>query len=120
MRPTYEEIEAAYQGRRTQADEDTATDEEEGEAGEERKPKDTEEEEEPRRRRPSPRDEEESTDANPCPEGKRFGVDIDTMEACQKCDEWDPCVKEYKRLQNPEPPPQEDPPRRRLPRRKID
>jgi hypothetical protein len=114
MRPTYDEIEAAYQGRRTQADEDSEADE----TGEERKPKEMEQTEEPQRRRPSPRD-EEPADENPCPEGKRFGVDIDTMEACQKCDEWDPCVQEYKRLQKPEPepPPQEDPPRRRLPRR---
>jgi len=126
IRPSYDEIKAAYEGRKTQTEEQET-------GGEQRKPKDTEEsapvqeatkEGTPRRRRPSPRD-EESNDMketiNPCPEGKRFGVDIDTMEACQKCDMWDPCVKQYKALQKPAPePPKDEEHKRRLPRRTVE
>ena len=121
IRPSYEEIEAAYQGRKTEVEEEPVKQEEE----KERKPKG--EEPEPQRRRPSTKEGEETPesakDGNPCPEGKRFGVDIDKFEVCQKCDEWDPCVKEYKRLQEdpvPAPKEEEETPRRRLPRRTID
>lgn len=93
--PTYEEFEDMLFGRQETTGEETPTAEPAKETRE-------------RKREPARADGE-----NPCPEGLRFGVDVDTTDFCKSdCPEeiWKACGVEYDRLQEeskkePEPEP---------------
>jgi len=103
MRPSYEEIEKAYRGTKS-------------EPAEQQQEEQAAEEEEPRKRR-VPLRREQSTDDNECPAGGRFGVDIDKLADCEKCAVWDDCAAEFNKEAEPE---QEQPEeKRRLPRRRA-
>ena len=114
MRPTYEEIERAYKGKQ------------EGSPSEET-PQEESVEREPVRRRPvrresEPEQEQTTSASDDCPAGGKFGIDIDGLEDCQKCEVWDDCYKDYQRREKEQKQQEEEeePPRRPRVRRKTE
>lgn len=117
-RPTEEE--AAEEPTKEEAGEDEAAEEPAKEAAEETpaalrkkiKPKPKTKVELLRKQRAERKKQEaEAVQENECPVGGQFGLDLDTLEACDECEAWEKCAKrtdELEQMDQPSEAPQDD------------
>ena len=88
--PSYEEIYELFYGEPYK----------EGAKRKKRRDEDEDEDERPRRKRHSEDDEDIDDDEHSvtCPGKGEFGVDLDELTKCKKCELWDDCAQEHEKL----------------------